>query len=836
MKNISPPKTSFLLIIFIIAFSFSLKAQIPTTQDCLGAIPVCDYVYSEAFTASGEGNYPYEIPPSGNNCPTHCMAGEKNTRWYTWTVIRSGDLRMVITPATASDDYDWAVFNISEHSCDDIYNNSVGMMASCNAAGGSGFHGPTGISTFMGGTANCNNGGGTNKWSVDLPVFEGESYVLVVSDWTQSPGGYTLDFSSSTATIFDDFQPYISNVAGNEITACGTNEVHITFNENVKCNSISEGDFTLTGPGGPYVLDSIFGQNCSIGGNNERDFYLYCTPPIYQSGEYILEINSNSFISDPCNNYALADVFSFNVELDNPEASAGDDIDIAYGGIATLDGSAEGGSGNYSYHWESADLLVDANVQNPVTISLVNSTEFTLELDDNVSNCKSEDIMMVNVVGGPLSLLATVDQSVICIGELVNLSALPDGGAGTYSYSWTSVPAGFTSNQQFPSDYCTEDITYYVEVTDGFTTLNANVSVVVNAKPLAEAGEDIEIELGTFTSLSGTVTGGSGNYDYHWEPSSWLEDNEVQNPVTLLLPETTLFTLIATDNISGCESDVDQMHVIVSSDILSANPFASPQTICSGHETTITAIPSGGGGGYEYLWTSDPSGFESTESEFTVSPMVSTRYDLILSDQFGNEYSGHINVDVNPSPIINLIPDGAAIYGDDTISACISDSILLDAGFNDDPYGTTYFWSNANYENRYFKAQTSGTWIDIQTHKVVVEHGLTGCKDSSQITIFFDFNECEISVPENIVGLESAVSILPNPNNGNFTLNFNKSVNDMSLKVYDIRGSLIYETFMEGRYDVNYNHQISSGISEKGIYLVVLQTGGEWFLQKMIIN
>ena len=821
-----------LIVIFVFMISLSLKAQIPTTQDCLGAIPVCDYVYSEANTADGEGNYDNEIP-SNQSCPNHCMDGEKNTRWYTWTVINSGDLRLVITPATSSDDYDWAVFNVTDYSCDDIYSHAIQMMSSCNASGTTG---PTGISSFLGGSQNCNPGGNSNKWSIDLPVFEGESFVICVSDWTQTPGGYTLDFSASSATIFDDFQPYLSDVAGNEITACGTNEIHIVFNENVKCNSIQEGDFTLTGPGGPYVIDSIFGNNCDIGGNNERDFYLYCTPAIYQSGEYFLEINENSFISDPCNNYTLPDIHPFNIELETPEASAGEDIDIAYGGTATIDGSAEGGSGNYSYHWEPADLLIDANVQNPTTIALINSTEFSLELDDNISNCKSEDIMWVNVVGGPLSLLATVDNEVICHGEMVNLMASPDGGSGNYTYTWTSVPPGFNSTQQNPSDFSNEDITYYVEVTDGFTVLNASVSVVVNEKPIADAGEDIEIQLGTTTQLSGTATVGSGDYLYHWEPSSWLEQNEVQNPITLLLPETTLFTLLVTDNNSGCESEIDEMHVVVSSDILSASPFASPQTICSSHSTTISAIPSGGGGGYEYTWTSDPAGFESNEEVFTVSPTVSTRYDLVLTDQFDNEITGHINVTVNPSPIINLVPDDAIIIGLDTISVCISDSVWLDSGFDDDPLGTTYFWVNENYNNRHFNAQTSGSWIDIQTHKVIVNHGITSCSDSSQITIFFDYNECDISVPENTVGLKDAVSILPNPNNGNFSVNINMPVEDMSLKVYDIRGAILFETYMDGRYETNYNHNINSGISHKGIYLVVLQTGGEWFLQKMVIN
>ncbi|PLX14851.1 MAG: hypothetical protein C0598_00485, partial [Marinilabiliales bacterium] len=170
-------KNDIIKLGLLLSFAFlvnTLSAQVPTTQDCLGAIPVCDYIYVEETTAWGEGNYPNEIP-SGQSCPNHCMDGEKNTRWYIWTVIESGDLRLTITPGTASDDYDWAVFNLSEWSCEDIYSHPIQMMVSCNSAGGSGYQGVTGISSLNGGVIDCNGAGPTNKWNVDLPVFEGES-------------------------------------------------------------------------------------------------------------------------------------------------------------------------------------------------------------------------------------------------------------------------------------------------------------------------------------------------------------------------------------------------------------------------------------------------------------------------------------------------------------------------------------------------------------------------------------------------------------------------------------------------------------------------------------
>ncbi|MFT4903024.1 MAG: hypothetical protein ACI84S_000729, partial [Thalassomonas sp.] len=59
----------------------------PTVQDCDGAIPVCQDIYKEAVSYSGEGNYPNEIN-SGNSC----LSGEINDAWYIFTVQTGGDL------------------------------------------------------------------------------------------------------------------------------------------------------------------------------------------------------------------------------------------------------------------------------------------------------------------------------------------------------------------------------------------------------------------------------------------------------------------------------------------------------------------------------------------------------------------------------------------------------------------------------------------------------------------------------------------------------------------------------------------------------------------------
>ncbi|MCF6170525.1 MAG: T9SS type A sorting domain-containing protein [Bacteroidales bacterium] len=829
-------KTTILQLFFVTFFYFSLAfrllAQIPTTQDCRGAIPVCDFIYTEDSTASGFGNY-FEIPNGGSGCPNnHCMDGEKNSRWYIFTVISSGNLKFQITPQVNSDDYDWAVFNLSSYHCEDIWGGANLIMSSCNAAGGSGYQGVTGISTFNGGNSNCSNGGPTNKWNKDLPVFEGETYVLVVSDWTQTPGGYTLDFSASSASIFDDQDPYIEYIGGDLITECGTNELLIQFSENVKCSSIQKQDFKLEGPGGPFVIDSLYGETCNLGGNNEKEYTLYVSPPFNQSGDYVLTIKNFAFIKDACDNYAQPEAYDFTIDLDSPDAVAGADIDVFFGETATLDGSASGGSGEFSYHWEPAEMLDNPDIPNPTTVAMSVSTAFVLEVTDTISTCVGQDTMWVNVLGAPLGITVAASTGLACEGDRVDLFTYPDGGSGDYTYIWTSNPPYFTSDAQNPSDFPSADVTYIVEVNDGFSTVKDSVSVVVNPRPLADAGPDQVINEGTTATLQGSASGGSGVFTYLWEPASELQQNDIPNPTTVPLYNQTVFSLFINDG-NGCQSEPDQVVVNPEGDGLSASPLADPPEICIGQSTTVTAWASGGGGEFTYDWTSNPPGFASDQPQFTVSPNVSTIYELVLSDQFGNEVTASILVTVNSLPVIELDPSG---QGKDSIRVCVRDSVLLDAGQDSDPDGTEYFWLTTNLVNRYYKAMTNGNWIDMQSHSVRVTNGATGCQNTGSITIVFDFTECQISVPENHYDLNAAIDLHPNPNQGDFMLTLNNDLENLRIIVLDTRGRIVYSESWSGKYASGYRKEIQPGIHKKGIYFIQLISGDLRVVKKMVVQ
>ena len=167
-----------------------------------------------------------------------------------------------------------------------------------------------------------------------------------------------------------------------------------------------------------------------------------------------------------------------------PAASAGNDQSVGYGGSVTLNGSATGGSGNYSWHWEPAALLVNPNVQNATTINLTSTVLFTLTVTDQASGCISNDQVLVTVSGGPLSVDATGDPNPVCSGNPVQLMALVSGGTGSNTFSWTSNPPGFTSTLPNPVATPILSTTYRVVVNDGSSTVHDSVEII--AMPLPE--------------------------------------------------------------------------------------------------------------------------------------------------------------------------------------------------------------------------------------------------------------------------------------------------------------------------------------------------------------
>ncbi|MEO8732784.1 MAG: gliding motility-associated C-terminal domain-containing protein, partial [Flavobacteriales bacterium] len=293
------------LAILGLAFSGPLLAQTTSTSDCNGAIQLCGGTYTETTAPTGTGNV-YEFTGTCN------QNLESASIWYTFTVQSPGNLSFILSPASTTDDYDWGMFNITNGGCAGINaQDGTSPEVECNSYGLIGTNGATGISTANGGTGTSNGGGNLNgpPFNADLGVVVGQTYALVVMNWTGSTSGYSIDFSQSTASIYDENPPSISAV----IPDCFTDTLHVHFSEPIVTNTVSATDFTLTAPSGTVLpCVAVLPNDPSLAGQSDYSIVLGSIPT--EGGTYTLTITSASGnVDDLCGNIVVDTTFQVHI-------------------------------------------------------------------------------------------------------------------------------------------------------------------------------------------------------------------------------------------------------------------------------------------------------------------------------------------------------------------------------------------------------------------------------------------------------------------------------------------------------------------------------------------
>ena len=118
-----------------------LNAQ--SAQDCYGAIPVCQNTYSQSTSYTGQGNI-NDLSPSNQGCLT---TGENNSVWYIVNITTAGSFTFDITPNSATDDYDFALWDLTDKSCDDLMGGQPPIRCNYASLANSSAGGNTGLST-----------------------------------------------------------------------------------------------------------------------------------------------------------------------------------------------------------------------------------------------------------------------------------------------------------------------------------------------------------------------------------------------------------------------------------------------------------------------------------------------------------------------------------------------------------------------------------------------------------------------------------------------------------------------------------------------------------------
>lgn len=293
--------------------------------------------------------------------------------------------------------------------------------------------------------------------------------------------------------------------------------------------------------------------------------------------------------------------------LEKPFLTMGAMQSIPYGSSAQLEVAVSGGSGNYIYQWQPETLLLAPNQQQTASIPLMNSTLFAVMVQDIISGCSSNGQTTVFVGPQPNDLsvqLFSPDEN-ICPFDRVRLFAIPSGGSGSYSYTWTSDPPGFVSNLSDPEDYPGITTTYSVVVSDGVQSAEANITIYVKPSPhqfvLFGGGAYCSGNQYANVILDGSEHGTVYTLYRNGFPTDFISIGTGAALQFGPLVQSGLYTVIARHPSTNCA-----LEMIGEADVQIYEPpvvLAGPdQLIESGQQTTLSAVVVGGTGSYTFQW------------------------------------------------------------------------------------------------------------------------------------------------------------------------------------------------------------------------------------------
>jgi gliding motility-associated-like protein len=79
-------------------------------------------------------------------------------------------------------------------------------------------------------------------------------------------------------------------------------------------------------------------------------------------------------------------------------------------------------------------------------------------------------------------------------------------------------------------------------------------SIFISPDPEVDAEQDQTINYGTSTILTCEPSGGTGSFQFIWNPASLLIDNSLKDPTTVALVKDTVFIITVRDIVTGCEA------------------------------------------------------------------------------------------------------------------------------------------------------------------------------------------------------------------------------------------------------------------------------------------
>lgn len=485
------------------------------------------------------------------------------------------------------------------------------------------------------------------------------------------------------------------------LTNVGAGTYTLTIKDNAGCTRTLV--TTLSDPAGPTITVTSSSITCNGACNGTASVSAVGTAPItytWSNASNATSVNGlcqgtlaiNVEDATGCTTsqtllIAQPSTFSLNPTVFNVSCNT-----VCDGSITTL---PAGGTPGYTVTWNPGAVV------SPTLTSACAGTYVANIIDAN--NCPYAQTFTITQ---PTSISVTfTKRDVLCNGACNGtVTAIPSGGTGPYTYTWTPVGSFAGSALNNLINLCPNIYTVTVRDANNCTT-TATVQII---EPTALVGSLNIVQALCNTQCNGsasvTIGGGTPTYTYSWAGSASTTS------VAIALCAGSYSSIVTDAN--GCsltQSFVISQPSAITVTLTPTNPLCN--NVCNG---SITTAASGGTGAYSYSWVPTGSGQNPTG-------LCSGSYTVFVTDI--NNCSGqNVTTLVNPAALL-----ANATFTNPSCNSNCNGTAISNPANGTAPF--TYTWTSAPVQNT-----QSATALCAGTYSVFVTDN-KGCKDTQQVVL-----------------------------------------------------------------------------------------------------
>lgn len=743
-------------------------------QDCSTAAVLCDNSsFSQGTSSAGFGTQEVN---SSNSCFGGSF-GERQSKWYKFTIGCSGTLEFMITPnnynssSQTGDDYDWALWNSTTTSCPTTANTTFDAIA-CNWDACVGSTGIASNPTASFGTAantnyQANNPAGTldcrpfgglpYQWESTINVTAGQTYSLLIDNFTATNNGFGFRFGG-TATIgpsadftyvatgcnaynftktcqvsnstflwtFGDGGTSTSQNPSHAFTSSGVFTVTLEVTDNLGCTKTSSATFTVGLPditAGANQIITCTTPSVQVSGTSTTSgaTYSWAGPGIVSGGSTnTATVNTAGTytvtVTNPANSCTNSVTVSVTTNTTTPNANAGSDASLtcAVTSVALSGSSSTGGA---TFSWAGPSIVSGGTTATP---TVNGSGTYTLTVTNPANGCTATDQAVVSPDANIPNANAGSDQTLTCTATSVNLNG--SSTTGGVNFSWAGP--GIVSGGSTATPNVNVAGTYTLTVTNpgnGCTSTDQAVVSLNNTAPNANAGSDAVITCASTTvQLSGSST--TGGVNFNWTGAGITAGGASATPTVNAAGN---FTLTVTNPVNGCTA-TDVASVTTNTTLPNASAGSNQVITCT--NPSVTFGGSSSTGGVTFSWTG-PS-IISGGSTATATANAAGIYTLTVTNP-ANSCVNTSTVSVTTNTTVPTVNAG----GDATLT-CAATSVNL-TGASITP-GATFSWAGPGIVSG---AATATVTVNAAgTYTLTVTDPANGCVQSDNADVTPDSN------------------------------------------------------------------------------------------------